>query len=93
MQAIRLRPDFDRACYNLGTVFYAFACSQQSSITQRLPSSLTKVRGLSCRLLPRSIVYAGHQRKLDIEITCLAVVIVGWSGHERGTRCLLYLWY
>jgi hypothetical protein len=42
-QAIRLRPDFDRACYNLGTVFYAHACSQQSPITQRLPSSLTKV--------------------------------------------------
>jgi len=43
LQAIRLRPDFDRACYNLGTVFYAHACSRQSSITQRLPSSLTKV--------------------------------------------------
>lgn len=42
-QAIRLRPDFDRACYNLGTVFYAFACSQQSSVTQRLPSRVTQV--------------------------------------------------
>lgn len=42
-QAIHLRPDFDRACYNLGTVFYAFACSQQSSLTQRLPSRVTQV--------------------------------------------------
>ena len=42
-RAIRLRPDFDRACYNLGTVFYAFACAQQSSVTQRLPSRVTQV--------------------------------------------------
>ncbi len=47
VQAIRQRPDFDRACYNLGTVFYAYACSQQSPITQRLPSSVTKVGGSS----------------------------------------------
>ena len=46
-RAIRLRPDFDRACYNLGTVFYAFACAQQSSVTQRLPSRVTQVQ-LSC---------------------------------------------
>lgn len=43
-QAIRLRPDFDRACYNLGTVYYTFACSQQSSVTQRLPSRVTQAR-------------------------------------------------
>ena len=43
-RAIRLRPDFDRACYNLGTVFYAFACAQQSSVTQRLPSRVTQVQ-------------------------------------------------
>lgn len=28
--AIRGRPDFDRGCYNLGTVFYTFACAVQS---------------------------------------------------------------
>lgn len=28
--AIRGRPDFDRGCYNLGTVFYTFACAMQS---------------------------------------------------------------
>lgn len=47
-RAIRLRPDFDRACYNLGTVIYAFACTQQSSMTQQLPSRLSQVRG-PCR--------------------------------------------
>ena len=41
--ALRLRPEFDRAWYNLGTVFYAFASSQQASVTQRLPSSVTQV--------------------------------------------------
>ena len=29
-RAIRLRPEFDRACYNLGTVYYAHACSLQN---------------------------------------------------------------
>ena len=28
-RAVRLRPEFDRACYNLGTVYYAHACSLQ----------------------------------------------------------------
>lgn len=28
--ALRSRPDFDRGCYNLGTVFYTFACALQS---------------------------------------------------------------
>ena len=26
--AIRLQPEFDRGCYNLGTVFYTFASAQ-----------------------------------------------------------------
>lgn len=29
-RAVRLRPEFDRACYNLGTVYYAHACSLQN---------------------------------------------------------------
>jgi hypothetical protein len=29
-RAIRLRPDFDRACYNLGTVCYAHATAMNS---------------------------------------------------------------
>lgn len=28
--ALRSRPDFDRGCYNLGTVFYTFAMALQS---------------------------------------------------------------
>lgn len=43
-RAVRMRPDFDRACYNLGTVFYALACTQQASLTQQLPSRVTQVR-------------------------------------------------
>ncbi|KAI3425968.1 hypothetical protein D9Q98_007936 [Chlorella vulgaris] len=31
-RAIRLRPDFDRACYNLGTVLYSHACSLQEAL-------------------------------------------------------------
>ncbi|KAL3142190.1 hypothetical protein ABBQ38_002540 [Trebouxia sp. C0009 RCD-2024] len=31
-RAIRLRPEFDRACYNLGTVYYAHACSLQGEV-------------------------------------------------------------
>ena len=30
-RAIRQRPDFDRACYNLGTVYYAHAGALQES--------------------------------------------------------------
>jgi hypothetical protein len=31
-RAIRLRPDFDRACYNMGTVLYAHACALQEAL-------------------------------------------------------------
>eukprot|EP00891_Asterochloris_glomerata_P005577 jgi/Astpho2/5577/Aster-02833 len=40
--AVRLRPDFDRACYNLGTVLYAYACALQSDASQHLSSQLTQ---------------------------------------------------
>lgn len=42
-RAMRQRPEFDRACYNLGTVFYAHACQLQHSSQQRLSSQLTQV--------------------------------------------------
>ena len=42
-RAMALRPDFDRACYNLGTVVYAHACQMQSSTQQHLSSALTQV--------------------------------------------------
>ena len=41
-RAVRLRPDFDRACYNLGTVLYAYACALQSDASQHLSSQLTQ---------------------------------------------------
>ncbi|KAK9803421.1 hypothetical protein WJX72_010561 [[Myrmecia] bisecta] len=41
-RAIRLRPEFDRACYNLGTVFYAHACVLQNDAMQHLSSQLTQ---------------------------------------------------
>ena len=50
-RAMALRPDFDRACYNLGTVVYAHACQMQSSMQQHLSSALTQVGDLgpACR--------------------------------------------
>ena len=41
--AIRLRPEFDRACYNLGTVYYSHAHTLSSSSAAQLSSQLTKV--------------------------------------------------
>lgn len=31
-RAIRLRPDFDHGCYNLGTIFYTHACTARSQL-------------------------------------------------------------
>ena len=46
-RAVRLRPDFERAIYNLGTVAYAAACVQQEELLsgQEQPSPLRRVRG------------------------------------------------
>lgn len=41
--AIRLRPEFDRACYNLGTVYYSHAFALQTAAQAALSSQLTKV--------------------------------------------------
>eukprot|EP00884_Botryococcus_braunii_P019778 jgi/Botrbrau1/6484/Bobra.0034s0057.1 len=41
-RAIHLRPEFDRACYNLGTVFYSHACTLQAAARQALSSFLTQ---------------------------------------------------
>ncbi|KAK9901717.1 hypothetical protein WJX75_009968 [Coccomyxa subellipsoidea] len=40
--AIRLRPEFDRACYNLGTVYYSHAFALQTAAQAALSSQLTK---------------------------------------------------
>ena len=50
-QAICLRPEFDRACYNLGTVYYSHAHTLSSAAAAQLSSQLTKVcvaRHLPC---------------------------------------------
>lgn len=33
--AVRMRPDFDRGCYNLGTVCYSYACTLQSELASQ----------------------------------------------------------
>jgi hypothetical protein len=43
-RAIRLRPEFDRACYNLGTVCYSHAHALQAAAQSALSSQLTKAR-------------------------------------------------
>ena len=30
-----MRPDFDRGCYNLGTVCYSYACTLQSELASQ----------------------------------------------------------
>ena len=45
--AIRLRPEFDRACYNLGTVYYSHAHALQAAAQSALSSQLTKARRLT----------------------------------------------
>ena len=42
-RAIRLRPEFDRACYNLGTVYYAYASTLQMDAGARMSAQLTQV--------------------------------------------------
>lgn len=41
--AIRLRPEFDRACYNLGTVYYAHAVALKAAAAQHLSPELAEV--------------------------------------------------
>ncbi len=41
--AVRLRPDFDRGCYNMGTVLYSYACAVQAELAAQL-----KGRSVSC---------------------------------------------
>ncbi len=51
--AIRLRPEFDRACYNLGTVYYSHAFALQTAAQAALSSQLTKVRSSDISLPSR----------------------------------------
>jgi hypothetical protein len=54
--ALRARPDFDRGCYNLGTVFYTFACAMQSEQGQPKGARGQQARGdarLHCDCVPQ----------------------------------------
>ena len=50
-RAIRLRPEFDRACYNLGTVYYSHAHTLSSSAAAQLSSQLTQAGVLLMQLV------------------------------------------
>ena len=58
-RAIRLRPEFDRACYNLGTVYYAHACSLQNEAQNqvRLLASHTWHVSSDCHLAVKTSPY------------------------------------
>lgn len=43
--AVRLRPDFDRGCYNLGTVLYTYACAVQAELANQLKGVLQGMKG------------------------------------------------
>eukprot|EP00877_Chromochloris_zofingiensis_P000186 jgi/Chrzof1/10168/Cz04g31140.t1 len=49
--ALRSRPDFDRGCYNLGTVFYTFACALQSEPGQPKDARSRQAREFAVRNL------------------------------------------
>ena len=55
-RAIRLRPEFDRACYNLGTVYYAHACSLQNEASSQVLSPVPAV----FQILHFSAIYLGY---------------------------------
>lgn len=57
-RAIRLRPEFDRACYNLGTVVYSHAFALQSLAQASLSSQLTKVviRGVRGMIMQTNVL-------------------------------------
>lgn len=77
--AIRLRPEFDRACYNLGTVYYSHAFALQTAAQAALSSQLTKVGFLrnSRRRLARS---KGIEARL---------LTRWWAGRALSARCIL----
>lgn len=67
-RAIRQRPEFDRACYNLGTVYYALAESlQESSPAQPAVSARLK--------LHYYVVCLGHRARVGVPITSNQLIL------------------
>lgn len=48
--AVRCAPDFDRGCYNLGTVFYTYACTLQTEMAAHVKGA----PGVGDNMAPRS---------------------------------------
>ena len=65
-RAIRLRPEFDRACYNLGTVYYSHAHTLSSSAAAQLSSQLTQVGVLLMQLVLMNM----------LQFLCMAVYLL-----------------
>ncbi|KAG2490140.1 hypothetical protein HYH03_011445 [Edaphochlamys debaryana] len=88
--ALRLRPDFDRGVYNLGTVLYTYACAVQADLTAQLKAGRlassdpattrerhareTRVRSLFTAAAQYICLAAALQPSRDIYRRSLAVV-------------------
>lgn len=59
-RAIRLRPEFDRACYNLGTVYYAHACSLQNEVQNPSANQVGVSSLLQCGILTPGMFSLHH---------------------------------
>ncbi|MEW5309228.1 MAG: hypothetical protein WDW38_001130 [Sanguina aurantia] len=60
--AIRLRPNFDRGCYNLGTVYYTHACALQAELVNQF-------RGLPVGSASSEAMKLKQQREAEISVT------------------------
>ncbi|KAG2425640.1 hypothetical protein HXX76_013485 [Chlamydomonas incerta] len=88
--AVRLRPDFDRGCYNMGTVLYSYACAVQAELAAQLKAGRltsqdaetsrerhareTRVRALFTAAAQYICLAAALQPSRDIYRRSLAVV-------------------
>ncbi|KAG2453019.1 hypothetical protein HYH02_002354 [Chlamydomonas schloesseri] len=88
--AVRLRPDFDRGCYNMGTVLYSYACAVQAELATQLKAGRltsqdaetsrerhareTRVRALFTAAAQYICLSAALQPSRDIYRRSLAVV-------------------
>jgi hypothetical protein len=74
--ALRSRPDFDRGCYNLGTVFYTFAMALQSEPDSSLSKSARDVLVRTLLAVAAQYICLAHalQPSKDIYRKSLSVV-------------------
>ncbi|GMH38506.1 hypothetical protein BSKO_06390 [Bryopsis sp. KO-2023] len=76
-RAIRLRPDFDHGCYNLGTIFYSHACILRTQLQKSQPNEYQSSEGA---LLPIFSLLVGGEKAtseaVDIMMRTAAQYIV-----------------